>query len=279
MTQKLKVLATPIGNLRDISLRAMDELKGADLVLAEDTRNFKKLISCLGLELKSTCKIISCDSHKEKERAHIAIERLKANDSVVLVSDAGCPGISDPGSWLVQMVVDEGLEVEIVPGPSALTAAIMGAGIDMTRFAFLGFLPQKKSARKQMVQSAFHSSLSLVIYESAIRLPALLKDLADSLGDARIVVARELTKVFESFHRGRLGQPINPPIVFKGECVILVEAVKNLEKPKPDSEVLGKFIAEKKAQKLSNKDIAALLVQEYSLPKNLAYKLVLKEKA
>lgn len=275
---KLKVIATPIGNLGDISRRAIDEITQADLILAEDTRSALKLINYLGITLKPQTRIISCHSQMEEHRAQIVGERLKAKDNVVLLSDAGCPVISDPGSLLVQAVVAEGFDVEVIPGPSAHSAAIMGAGIDTTRFAFLGFLPQKGGVRKKLILCSAQAGLALVIYESPLRVSDLLSDLFELLGPRRVVIARELTKLFETFHRGHLGQDLSPPLVEKGECVVVVEAGPlgkvNLEDNHEDS--VHDFIMRKVGENCSTKDIVKAVVNEYNMKKSDAYDLVIK---
>jgi 16S rRNA (cytidine1402-2'-O)-methyltransferase len=231
MAKALKVIATPIGNMRDITLRAIDELKAADLIFAEDTRHSGRLLKALGIELKNGARMLSCFSGREERRAVLAIDALNKNQSVALISDAGCPGINDPGSLFVQAVLEQGLSVEVIPGPSALSASIMGAGIDLTRFAFLGFLPRRKSQRQRLIEEAKNGSLGMVIFESPFRVAALLDELSILLGPRRVVVARELTKIHESFHRGSLGSPLLPPLVTKGECVVLIEATTCRRRP------------------------------------------------
>jgi 16S rRNA (cytidine1402-2'-O)-methyltransferase len=277
MARALKIVATPIGNIRDISLRAMDALKKADVILAEDTRHSLQLIQALNIELKPECRLISCDSHKETDRIKVVEERLLANDQVVLIADAGCPTISGPGSLLVQGIVLFGLSVEVIPGPSALTAALMGAGIDTTRFAFLGFLPQKKSQRQELIKAVARAGLSLVMYEAPQRVEALLTDLHDILGKRRVVIARELTKLYETFHRGHLGEPLNPPFTEKGECVVIVEAGDFSEKPDQDAEEEREnFIKAELAKGVSAKDLARIIAAKYAMKKTAAYDLVLK---
>ena len=224
MSSSLKLLATPVGNVNDISLRAIDAIKTADAIFAEDTRHSLKLINALGLGLKPFCRLISCDAHRETRRIDLIVEKLRAKENVLLLSDAGSPCISDPGSLLVQGVVNAGFGVEVIPGPSAHVAALMGAGVDTTRFAFLGFLPQKTVQRKRLICGSAGLGLALVIYESPLRVSKLLDELHVLLGEQRVVVARELTKAFETFHRGVLGHDLMPLFVDKGECVVIVEA-------------------------------------------------------
>jgi|SRR5579871_1040796 len=278
MASQLKIVATPIGNVRDISLRAIDEIKRADVIFAEDTRHSRQLITALGIDLKPNCRLISCDAFKEGQRIEAVVKRLLANDNVLLMSDAGCPTISDPGSLLVQGVIAQGLKVEVIPGPSAHSAALMGAGIDTTRFAFLGFLPQKKTARKNYIMNAWATGFSLVIYESPLRVNKLLVELFELLGSSRVVVARELTKLHETFHRGCLGSPLAPPVVEKGECVVVVEANSRKKQSEASKEPpdLNDFIAKALAQGGSAKDIARDVAKLFNMKKKTAYQLIVK---
>lgn len=278
MASTLKLVATPIGNIRDISLRAIDEIKRADAIFAEDTRHSLNLFTALGINLKPQCRLISCNSHSEEQRIAVVSERLLANEQVIFISDAGCPVVSDPGSLLVQGLVNLGFLVEVIPGPSAHSAAIMGAGIDTTRFAFLGFLPQKKLARKKIIESAARAELALVFYESPKRVLALLAELHEILGDRRVVVARELTKIHETFHRGVLGVPLIPPVMEKGEVVVVVEAGE-LAISVQNEQSLAQFIESELQKNLSAKNIANLAAVTFNIPRKVAYKMVLEAKA
>lgn len=276
MASSLKLVATPLGNIRDISLRALDEIKRADAIFAEDTRHSMNLINALGISLKPHCRLISCNSHSEEHRISVVAERLLANDQVIFISDAGCPVVSDPGSLLVQGLLAQGFLVEVIPGPSAHSAALMGAGINTTRFAFLGFLPQKKLARKKIIESAAKAELALIFYESPRRVLALLAELHEILGARRVVVARELTKIHETFHRGVLGAELNPPVIDKGEVVVVVEAGE-LE-PLGDEESLAQFIKCELIKDVSAKDIASLTAETFNISRKDAYKMVLDAK-
>jgi 16S rRNA (cytidine1402-2'-O)-methyltransferase len=218
---KLVVVATPIGNLQDISDRAKAALVAADVVCAEDTRHTRPLLDRVGA---TKARLLSVHAHNERERAPEVVALLEQGLKVCFVSDAGCPGISDPGSRLVEAIVERGHEVEVLPGPSALTTALMGAGVDVARFAFLGFLPRKGRERETLVKGALTAGFGIVIYEAANRTDDLLKDLFEFCGARRVVVARELTKIHVTCHRGVLGQPVQPPLVEKGEVVVVVEA-------------------------------------------------------
>lgn len=278
MASSLKIMATPIGNIRDISLRAIDEIKRADVIFAEDTRHSLRLFEALSIPLKPDCRLISCDTHKEQQRIDVVAARLLANDHVILIADAGTPTISDPGSLLVQGIVEKGFRIEIIPGPSAHSSALMGAGIDTTRFAFLGFLPLKKTARKNIIVSAIDAELAVVIYEAPQRVLDLLDELFSLLGERRVVVARELTKLHETFHRGNLGSPLDPPFVEKGECVVVVEGgFKREQKVEADqSETLSQFIEANLSSGHSPKDVARMVSGKFTMKKKAAYDLVLK---
>ncbi len=221
MTTKLLVVATPIGNLGDLSERAKLALREADVVCAEDTRHTRPLLDRIGA---TGARMLSVHAHNERERAPEIVALLEQGKRVCFVSDAGCPGVSDPGSRLVEALVEAGLDVEVLPGASALTTALMGAGVDVARFAFLGFLPRKGKERETLVKGALQAGFGVVVYEAANRTGDLLADLFELCGPRRVVVARELTKLHETFHRGLLGQELRPALVEKGEVVVVVEA-------------------------------------------------------
>lgn len=277
MTRKLKLVATPLGNVNDISLRAIQVIRCADTIFAEDTRHSLKLFNALDIALKPGCRLISCDAHKEVRRTQIIVEKLHAGDEVVFLSDAGSPTISDPGSLLAQGVIDAGFEVEIIPGPSAHVAALMGAGVDTTRFAFLGFLPHKASQRKALIMGAAQVGLAVVIYESPLRVLKLLDELHALLGARRVVVGRELTKAFETFHRGHLGAPLVPAFIEKGECVVIVEAQKPQAASFDDQQdELKAMITRLHGDKKSAKDIAKEVSLVLGLKKSDVYDLVMQ---
>lgn len=278
MNAPLKILATPIGNLGDITQRARDELKHADIILAEDTRHTGQLLKALGIERKAGARLISCHAHREVERAAFVLASLANNERVVLVSDAGSPAISDPGSLLAQAVIKGGGTIEVRPGPSALTAALMGAALDTTRFAFLGFLPKKKSLRQKLVMGTATAGLALVFYEAPSRVEKLLEELYLLLGARRVVVARELTKIFETFHRGLLGAVLEPPFIAKGECVVIVEAgpVAEAKPTESQKDELSRVIEEGLSLGMSSRDLSHSLVVRFSLKKKAALNLVLQ---
>ena len=232
-TGALYVVATPIGNLKDITLRALEVLKGVRFVAAEDTRVTRALLDHYGIE--TPC--VSYNEHNRSEKTPVFLHRLEKGESIALVSDAGTPLLSDPGEVLVRAAADAGIAVRPVPGPSALLSGLVVSGLDAGRFVFHGFLPRKESDCKREIRGLSRFSGTLVFYESPRRVDKTIALLAEVLGDRPAVLARELTKVFESVKRGTLftfrdkgtGEPE------KGEWVLLVggygEQASDGEKP------------------------------------------------
>ena len=216
----LYLVATPIGNLRDMTLRALDVLAAADLVLAEDTRVTAKLLTAYGLRAR----LERCDDHASARAAEIAVERLKAGEVVALVSDAGTPLVSDPGYVVARAAIAEGLPVHPIPGASSLLAALCLAGQPADRVLFAGFLPPKSGARKTMLEELRTGRQTLVFFESGPRLKDSLTDMAEVLGDRPAAVTRELTKLYEEAVRGTLGELAADPRCDapKGEIVVVV---------------------------------------------------------
>ena len=217
----LYVVATPIGNLRDITLRALDVLAGADLVLAEDTRVAGKLISAYGL----SAKLVRYDEHGAERARPKALATLAEGKAVALVSDAGTPLVSDPGYKLVREAAAQGVAVFPIPGASALLAGLSAAGLPTDRFLFAGFPPPKTAARRSFLAELAPLRATLVFFEGGSRLAASLSDMAAVLGAEReAVVCRELTKLYETFYRGPLSTLAADPRLDapKGEIVVLV---------------------------------------------------------
>lgn len=220
----LFVVATPIGNLQDLSARARQVLAGASLVAAEDTRHSRQLLVAHGIETR----LVSVHEHNESERVPEILNTLRGGASVALVSDAGTPLISDPGLRIVRAAIDAHIEVRAVPGPCAAIAALSISGLPTERFGFEGFLPQKAAARRERLAALASDARTLIFYEAPHRLVECLTDLNAAFGPQRIaVLARELTKVFESVYRGSLAELLNRATgdadMQRGEIVILVE--------------------------------------------------------
>lgn len=221
----LYLVATPIGNLEDITLRALRTLKECDVIAAEDTRHTGRLLK----HFEISKPLISYFQFNEAKRSEQIIERLRRGEKVALVTDAGTPGISDPGERVVKAVIAAGLRVESVPGPCALVAALTASGLSTDEFHFIGFLPHKSGQRRTQLEHLKTVPGALVLYESPYRIEKLLTELKEILPDRRIVLARELTKKFEEFLRGTPAELITQigARTLKGEFVVLVEGSKN----------------------------------------------------
>ena len=224
----LYLVATPIGNLGDITLRALDVLKNADRIACEDTRQTQKLLNHYGI----TTPTISYHEHNERERAAKLIEDLQHGARIALVSDAGMPGISDPGSVLVREAIRAGIPVIPIPGPNAALSALVASGLSTEQFHFIGFLPEKAGARRTRLESLAvqprDSAQTLIFYEAPHRIEQTIADLESVFGpDLRIVAARELTKVHEEFLRGTVADVrtlLSQHDRIRGEFVLLIEA-------------------------------------------------------
>lgn len=215
----LYIIATPIGNLDDITRRAVHILSSVDLIAAEDPRTSRKLLHHLEI---NNPRLIGCNAQTEVQRIPEIIQLLSQNQSVAYISDAGTPGISDPSVRLVRATRNAGFAVVPIPGPSALTAALCAAGIPNERFYFHGFLPNKKG-RQKTINHFKEMDCTVILYESVHRLEKTLRQLFDIMGDRFVVVARELSKQFETFEEGRLSTLLEPfEITLKGEFVILI---------------------------------------------------------
>jgi 16S rRNA (cytidine1402-2'-O)-methyltransferase len=226
----LYVVATPIGNLGDVSARAREILAGASVVAAEDTRHSGRLLRELGLERP----LVSLHEHNERGRVAELVGRLQGGESVALVSDAGTPLVSDPGYLLVAAAVEAGIAVAPVPGPSAAIAALSASGLPCDRFCFEGFLPARAAARRQRLAELAAEARTLVLYEAPHRIAECLADLAAACGPGRrACVARELTKKFETFYRGTLGELAAragaDADMARGESVVIVEGAPPAE--------------------------------------------------
>ena len=265
----LYVVATPIGNLGDLTLRALDVLRGVQIILAEDTRQTHILLDRYGIRTP----MAPLHEHNESKSVAGVLARLAAGESAALVSDAGTPLISDPGQRLVREVWDGGFRVVPVPGPSAVITALAAAGVDTSRFTFFGFLPRSGRARKESLRDVSVMPHTSVIYESPERLARTLGDLVDAgAGDREIVVARELTKRFEEFRRGTVQSlstyyASSPP---RGEVVIVLEGRR--QEP-ADEMTLRERVRQLRDGGANARDVALALTRELGVPRNVAYRL------
>jgi len=273
----LYVVATPIGNLQDITLRALEVLKTVDVIAAEDTRHTSHLLSHFAIQKK----LIAVHEHNEQKSAQILLERLRAGKSIALVTDAGTPGISDPGAIVVDVLREAGVKVVPVPGASAVIAALSASGITANGYVFYGFLPASGSQRRKTLEALKGYSSTLVFYEAPHRIIECVEDLAKVLGgERRITIARELTKTFETFHRCVLqdakGWLESDPNQQRGEFVLLVEAAAVVEEAdiSEDAErILRLLLAD-----LPLKQAVKLATEITGLKKNILYEFALKLK-
>ena len=230
MAGKIYLVATPIGNLSDISMRAIETLKNADIIACEDTRNTIRLLN--HFEIKGH--LTSYHEYNKIDKAYELCEKVKEGNNIAFVSDAGMPAISDPGYELVDIAYKEGLEVTVVPGASAVVSALAISGISSRRFAFEGFLPADKNEKKEILTELSQESRTLILYEAPHRLLKTLKELFEYMGDRNIAIVREITKLHEEVLRGKLADIIadyeSEKIAIRGEYVLVIEGKSLLEK-------------------------------------------------
>jgi 16S rRNA (cytidine1402-2'-O)-methyltransferase len=273
---KLFVVGTPIGNLEDISLRALRTLREVSLIAAEDTRTTRKLLSHYDIHTRITS---YNDDNKRKKIPYI-IERLRDGD-VALVSEAGTPGISDPGQELVAAAWEAGATVVPVPGPSAITAALAAAGIPSRGFTFLSFLPRRTGARRRLLRSFDGRDDTLVVFEAPHRLHETLEDMRAELGDRRIVVCRELTKVHEEVFRGRISEALAHFLEPRGEFTLVVRPASEEEPSKEQGqrELEATVIEEMRRLRddgRSAQEALRLLSERYGVARRRLYRLWLE---
>lgn len=268
---RLYVVSTPIGNLEDITLRAIDTLKKVDYIACEDTEHSLKLLNYYGIKKP----LMSYWSEKEKVRAEEIIQKIKSGHAVALISDAGTPGISDPGAVVIRRAIEENIEIISVPGPSALIAALSVSGISLDEFTFIGFLPAKQSQRRKKLMELSIEKRTLVFYEAPHRLLQSLTDMFEVLGDRRICIARELTKIYEEIIRGKLSEVLqrleNSKIA--GEYVIVLEGAG--EMPKNIDEAV-KEVKELMKKGRGRKDAVKIVSELYGISKKELYEKSLK---
>lgn len=269
---RLYVCATPIGNLEDITLRALRVLKEADLIAAEDTRVTIKLLSHYGISTPMT----SYHEHNEATRGRELIEEMKAGKKVALVSDAGMPGISDPGHRLIKACIEEGIPVEPVPGPSALITAVVISGLPTDSFIFQGFLPKKKGERTALLNELLSSGRTVVLFESPKRLKRTLEEALEIDPSISAVVARELTKKFEEVIRGTVSELLSRlrSTEIKGEIVLLFGPTKKRAQiPEPDD--LREAVVDLIKKGTRKKQAISEVAKKYGISKHLVYETVI----
>lgn len=283
MPGSLVLVATPIGNLEDITLRALRALKEADLIAAEDTRRTGRLLTHYGITTPTT----SLHEHNERGRLPGLLSRVREGLRLAVVTDAGMPTISDPGFLAVRMALEQGINVEIIPGVSALTTALAGSGLTSDRFTFLGFAPSRTAERRRWLEVNVSSTLgTVVLFEAPGRLRSLLADLLDVAGDRFVVVAHELTKVHESWHRGWLSELVaGPPqaaLPDRGEFVVLVSDQNRAGAPGvPVSEdaIVAMFAGLQDDAGSRRREAIAAVAEHFSLPRKTVYSIIEKHKS
>lgn len=263
---KLYLVPTPIGNLKDITLRALEVLENVDEIAAEDTRISLKLLNHFNIK-KS---LFSYHKHNEQGKSLDIINKLKSGLNIALITDAGTPGISDPGSVIVEKCIEEEIEFEVLPGATAITTALVYSGLDTTKFLFRGFLPRENKERNPIIEEIKNVRDTLIFYEAPHRLLSTLDYLKDNLGNRRIAICRELTKLHEEIYRGRISEALdffvdNRP---RGEFVLVIEG-KSDEDIKAEKEALWSDLTIKEH---------LLKVIEDGVDKKEAIKLVAKER-
>tara|TARA_B100000686_G_scaffold354631_1_gene465993 strand:- start:2699 stop:3553 length:855 start_codon:yes stop_codon:yes gene_type:complete len=273
LTPELYIVSTPIGNLKDITIRALSILKNCDLIACEDTRVTKKLLT--SYEIKSK-KLISFHEHSSQQKIFFIIETLKKGKSVALVSDAGTPVISDPGIKLIKLAITNKIKITPIPGASAVTSSLVGSGLSFDKFLFIGFLPNKKNQRINLLNEYKEINSLLIFYESAKRIKETIKDMFSIFGNRKCVIAREMTKYYETFYRGDLNEFKNIKNNLKGEITIILSSPekKNEELDINDNEI--KKIISFTKEKLSTKDLSELLSIIYKKPKKFFYSKLIK---
>lgn len=266
----LYICPTPIGNLEDITLRAIRILKEVDLIAAEDTRRTLKLLNHYDIKKP----LISYHEHNKKSKGHILVEKLKSGKSIALVTDAGMPGISDPGEDIIRLSIENGIEVIVLPGPTASIAALVVSGLPTDKFIFEGFLPSKKTDRLKELERLKFEPRTIILYEAPHRLLNLLKDMEKVLGNRHISISRELTKLHEETFRGLLSDGIKKFETERprGEFVIIVKGAVIEEKNKFENISIKEHIELYMEEGLSKKDAVNKVAEIRGVSKNLVYK-------
>jgi len=269
--EEIYLVATPIGNLEDITLRALRILKEVDIIAAEDTRNTLKLLNHFGISKP----LISYYKQVEMTKSIELVKKLKNGKNIAIVSDAGTPGISDPGEQIVKVAIEEGVEVIPIPGACAMINALIASGMNTQEFEFIGFLSAVKKDRKNKLEEIKYDTRTLVFYEAPHKLKNTLSDMLEILGEREVVLAREITKMHEEFIRGKLSDVLNNLNEIKGEIVVIVqgsnESRKDIDIQKLNDMTLGEQYKFYESQNLSKKEIIKQIAKDRNVSKNEIY--------
>jgi 16S rRNA (cytidine1402-2'-O)-methyltransferase len=271
----LYIVATPIGNLEDITLRAIRILKEVGLIAAEDTRHTRKLLNAFDIQTS----LVSLHEHNEEKKSPSLILKMKDGLSVAYVSDAGTPGLSDPGFRLIRAALAHEISVVPVPGVSAVITALCASGLPMNRFLFQGFLPAKNARRRRQLAELAMETGTLVFFESSNRLLSTLRDISDIMGIRHVVIGRELTKIYESFIRGTVHEAIQAleGRRIRGEITLLVSGCLETTPQWSHDALLQRFQQLRQDPSLSHRDCVDRVAAEAGMPKSRVYKLTVTD--
>ncbi len=269
---KLYLVATPIGNLEDITYRAVRILNEVDVIAAEDTRHSLKLLNHLGISKP----LISYHRHNEDNKKELLINKINNGENIALITDAGTPAISDPGEEVVKDAIENNIEIVPIPGACALINALIASGMDTREFSFYGFLPINKKLRKNKFDELKKETKTIILYEAPHKIKQTLSDILSELGNVKIVLARELTKIHEEFIRGNVSDIIDKYTELKGEIIILIEGNKKTKSDEDIKNILNNLSLEEhydyyKKQNLEKKDIIKKIAKDRGTNKNEIY--------
>lgn len=270
---ELYIVATPIGNLDDITARAVQVLNEVDLVAAEDTRHTIKLLNHLDI-LKP---LISYHRHNEENRSEILLEELQKGTTIALVSDAGTPGICDPGEEIIKKCIEEGINIIPIPGACAMINALVASGIDTSEFTFLGFLPLNKKNRKEKLNEIKNTTKTAILYEAPHKIKETLQDLKEIIGERKIVLARELTKIHEEFIRGSIDELIEKAENLKGEMVLIIQGSTEKKENSLNFLTLEEHYEYYEKQGFDKKEIIKKIAKDRNTNKNEIYQKFMKK--
>lgn len=274
MNGKIYLVATPIGNLEDITFRAINTLKEVDLIAAEDTRHTLKLLNYYEISKP----LISYHRHNEAIKTDFLIEKVLNGENIAIVTDAGTPGISDPGEEIVKTAIEKNIEVIPIPGACALVNALIASGLNTKKFGFYGFLPINKKLRKKTFEKISKENKTIIIYEAPHKLQKTLIDILENIGDINCVIAKELTKIHEKFIRGKVSELIEIFKEPKGEFIILLD-LNDIQEEENDIE--DKTPEEQyeiyKEQGLEKKEIIKIIAKNKKVSKNEIYQLFIEK--
>ena len=268
----LYLVATPIGNLDDITYRAVKVLNEVDIIAAEDTRHSLKLLN----HLEISKPLISYHRHNEDVKTDLLINKLISGENIALITDAGTPAISDPGEEIVKSAIENNIKIIPIPGACALINALICSGMNTREFIFYGFLPINKKLRKNKFEEIKNENKTIILYEAPHKISNTLKDILEEIGDVNIVLAREITKIHEEFIRGKVSEVIKNVEQLKGEMIIIIEGNNNMNKNEDIIQILNNMSLEEhyefyKNKNLEKKEIIKKIAKDRNVNKNEIY--------